>query len=73
MADRFNVKAWRKVNGSRDPKYYTVQIGSAWVDNKGVIRMNFDALPVADENGQVQCFLEKREDQAAQAQEPLPR
>ena len=64
---RYNIKAWRKVNGSRDPKFYTVQIGSAWIDQKGVLRLNFDALPIPDDQGNVQAFLEERTDTQAQA------
>jgi hypothetical protein len=52
---RFDIKSWRKsVNG----KAYTIRIGSAWTDQKGVLRLQFDALPVADDKGQVQAFLE---------------
>jgi hypothetical protein len=56
MADRMDIKAWRK---SANGKAYTIRIGSTWVDNKGVMRLNFDALPLPDEKGQVSCFLEE--------------
>lgn len=52
---RFDIKAWRK---SASGKAYTVRVGSTWTDKNGVTRLNFDALPLPDENGQVSCFLE---------------
>lgn len=56
MTTRYEIKAWRK---SANDKAYTVRIGSAWTDQKGVLRLAFDALPIPDENGRVQCFLEE--------------
>lgn len=55
MSTRYEIKAWRK---SRNDKAYTVRIGSAWTDDKGVIRMDFDASPIADDKGRVTAFLE---------------
>jgi hypothetical protein len=52
---RMDVKAWRK---SANGKAYTIRIGSTWTDKNGVTRLNFDALPLPDEKGQVSCFLE---------------
>ncbi len=56
MSKRFEVKSWRK---SHTGKAYTVRIGSAWTDDKGLIRLSFDALPIADDQNRVQCFLEE--------------
>jgi hypothetical protein len=55
MSDRYDIKAWRK---SANDKAYTIRIGSAWTDQKGVLRLAFDALPLPDEQGRVSCFLE---------------
>jgi hypothetical protein len=55
MTQRYDLKSWRK---STNGKAYTVRIGSAWTDDKGTIRLAFDALPLADENNRVQAFLE---------------
>lgn len=69
MTERMMIKAWRK---SASGKAYTVLIGSTWVDKNGVTRLNFDALPIADERGQVSCFLEARReaDGASPAKSP---
>lgn len=48
-----DIKAWRK---SANGKAYTIRIGSTWVDNKGVMRLNFDALPLPDERGKCRVF-----------------
>lgn len=56
---RMDIKAWRK---SANGKAYTIRVGSTWVDNKGVTRLNFDAMPLPDEKGQVSCFLEAPRD-----------
>jgi hypothetical protein len=55
MTTRYEIKAWRE---SQQGKAYTVRIGSAWVDQKGVTRLAFDALPIPDKDGRVACFLE---------------
>jgi hypothetical protein len=52
---RMDIKSWRK---SANGKAYTVRVGTTWVDNKGVTRLEFDALPIPDERGRVSCFLE---------------
>lgn len=54
-----DIKAWRK---SRSGKAYTVRIGSTWTNDKGVTYLEFDALPLPDENGRVSCFLEEPRD-----------
>jgi hypothetical protein len=56
MTARYEIKAWRK---SANDKAYTVRLGSAWTDQKGVLRLAFDALPLPDEQGRVSCFLEE--------------
>lgn len=53
---RMDIKTWRK---SANGKAYTVRVGSTWTDQKGVIRLNFDSLPLPDEKGVVSCFLEE--------------
>ena len=66
MSTRYEIKAWRK---SANDKAYTVRLGSAWTDQKGVLRLAFDALPLPDEQGRVSCFLEEpreRTEQGAQ-------
>ena len=62
MSTRYDIKSWRK---SASGKAYTVRVGSAWTDQKGTIRLGFDALPLPDENGSVQCFLEEPRDRDA--------
>lgn len=59
MTQRYDLKTWRK---SGQGKAYAIRIGSAWTDDKGTIRLAFDALPLADENGRVQAFLEEPRD-----------
>lgn len=66
MTDRMDIKAWRK---SRNDKAYTVRIGSAWTDNKGTLRLEFDALPLPDSEGRVSAFLEAQREREA----PAPR
>lgn len=56
MSNRYDLKTWRK---SGQGKAYAIRIGSAWTDDKGTIRLAFDALPLSDENGRVQAFLEE--------------
>lgn len=73
MSTRYEIKAWRK---SRNDKAYTVRIGSAWTDDKGVIRLDFDALPITDDKGRVGCFLEvprERDEQPRQGNRPATR
>jgi hypothetical protein len=70
MTARYEIKAWRK---SANDKAYTVRLGSAWTDQKGVLRLAFDALPLPDEQGRVSCFLEEPRERAETAparQEP---
>lgn len=52
-----DVKAWRM---SRNDKAYTVRVGQAWTDKKGLTQIEFDALPVPDKDGRVRVFLEER-------------
>ena len=61
MTARYEIKAWRK---SANDKAYTVRLGSAWTDQKGVLRLAFDALPLPDEQGRVSCFLEEPRERA---------
>ena len=73
MSTRYEIKAWRK---SRNDKAYTVRIGSAWTDDKGIIRLDFDASPVVDDKGRVTAFLEvprEREEQPRQGNRPAAR
>ena len=73
MTTRYEIKAWRK---SRNDKAYTVRIGSAWTDDKGVIRLDFDASPVVDDKGRVTAFLEvprERDEQPRQGNRPAAR
>jgi hypothetical protein len=69
MTARYEIKAWRK---SANDKAYTVRLGSAWTDQKGVLRLAFDALPLPDEQGRVSCFLEvpRERDGSDRAPEP---
>jgi hypothetical protein len=63
---RMDIKSWRK---SRNGKAYAIRIGSTWTNEKGVTYLEFDALPLADEQGRVSCFLEEpreRTEQGAQ-------
>lgn len=53
---RMDIKSWRK---SRNGKAYAVRIGSTWTNDKGVTYLEFDALPLPDEQGRVSCFLEQ--------------
>jgi hypothetical protein len=70
MTTRYDIKSWRK---SANDKAYTIRLGSAWTDQKGVLRLAFDALPIPDADGRVQCFLEEpRERDAAPASSPAP-
>lgn len=54
---RYDVKCWRE---SRNGKAYTVRIGATWVDQKGVTRIELDALPLPDKEGRVSMFLEEQ-------------
>jgi hypothetical protein len=56
-----DVKSWRK---SRNGKAYAVRIGSTWTNDKGVTYLEFDALPLPDEQGRVSCFLEEPRERA---------
>ena len=65
-----DIKSWRK---SRNGKAYAVRIGSTWTNDKGVTYLEFDALPLPDEQGRVSCFLEEPRERAETAparQEP---
>ncbi len=62
MTTRMDIKTWRK---SRNGKAYAVRIGSSWTNDKGTINLEFDALPVPDENGRVACFLEEQRERDA--------
>jgi hypothetical protein len=61
MSNRMDVKSWRK---SRNGKAYAVRIGSTWTNDKGVTYIEFDALPLPDEQGRVSCFLEQPRERA---------
>lgn len=52
---RMDIKTWRK---GKSGKAYAIRIGSTWTDKNGAIRLEFDALPLPDEQGRVSCFLE---------------
>ena len=67
MTTRYDIKAWRK---SANDKAYTIRLGSAWTDQKGVLRLAFDALPIPDADGRVQCFLEEPRERDAAPVEP---
>lgn len=54
---RYDLKCWRE---SRNGKAYVVRIGSAWTDQKGTMRVSFDALPIPDKDGRVEAFLEEQ-------------
>jgi len=56
MSTRMDIKSWRK---SRNGKAYAVRLGSTWTNDKGVTYLEFDALPLPDEQGRVSCFLEE--------------
>jgi hypothetical protein len=56
MSTRMDIKSWRK---SRNGKAYAIRIGSTWTNDKGVTYLEFDALPLPDEQGRVSCFLEE--------------
>jgi len=56
LSTRMDVKSWRK---SRNGKAYAIRIGSTWTNDKGVTYLEFDALPLPDEQGRVSCFLEE--------------
>jgi hypothetical protein len=60
MSNRMDIKSWRK---SRNGKAYAVRIGSTWTNDKGVTYLEFDALPLPDEQGRVSCFLEQPREQ----------
>lgn len=54
---RYDVKCWRE---SRNGKAYTIRIGSSWVDQNGVTRIELDALPLPGKEGRVIMFLEEQ-------------
>jgi hypothetical protein len=56
-----DIKSWRK---SRNGKAYAIRIGSTWTNDKGVTYLEFDALPLPDEQGRVSCFLEEPRERA---------
>lgn len=59
MATRFNISTPRK---KKDGGTYWVNIGTAWVDEKGT-QLVFDALPIPDEEGRcVARLFEPRQD-----------
>ncbi len=60
----FDIKVWRE---SHNGKAYTVRIGSAWEDKNGVMRLDFDAVPIANKDGKVAAFLEARKPAEARA------
>jgi hypothetical protein len=62
MSNRMDIKSWRK---SRNGKAYAIRIGSTWTNDKGVTYLEFDALPLPDEQGRVSCFLEVPRDRDA--------
>ena len=62
MSTRMDIKSWRK---SRNGKAYAIRIGSTWTNEKGVTYLEFDALPLPDEQGRVSCFLEEPRERAA--------
>lgn len=62
MSTRMDIKTWRK---SRNGKAYAIRIGSTWTNEKGVTYLEFDALPLPDEQGRVSCFLEEPRERAA--------
>jgi len=61
MSNRMDIKSWRK---SRNGKAYAIRIGSTWTNDKGVTYLEFDALPLPDEQGRVSCFLEEPRERA---------
>lgn len=66
MAQRFNISTPRK---KKDGGTYWVNIGTAWVDDKGT-QLVFDALPIPDEDGRcVARLFEPRDRQDAPRQQ----
>lgn len=68
-----DVKAWRM---SRNDKAYTVRVGHAYIDKKGITQIEFDALPIPDKDGRVRVFLEERperDDDAPRGRREEPR
>ena len=61
MSTRMDIKTWRK---SRNGKAYAIRIGSTWTNDKGVTYLEFDALPLPDDQGRVSCFLEEPRERA---------
>jgi len=53
---RYDVKCWRE---TRTGKAYTIRIGSAWVDQNGVTRIELDASPLPNKEGRAIMFLEE--------------
>jgi len=69
MSNRMDIKSWRK---SRNGKAYAIRIGSTWTNDKGVTYLEFDALPLPDEQGRVSCFLEVPRERADADRAPEP-
>jgi len=69
MSNRMDIKSWRK---SRNGKAYAIRIGSTWTNDKGVTYLEFDALPLPDDQGRVSCFLEEPRERE-QTSSPSPR
>lgn len=66
MATRFNISTPRK---KKDGGTYWVNIGTAWVDEKGT-QLVFDALPIPDEEGRcVARLFEPRQDNRSGARD----
>lgn len=66
MAQRFNISTPRK---KKDGGTYWVNIGTAWVDEKGT-QLVFDALPIPDDEGRcVARLFEPREDNRSGARD----
>jgi hypothetical protein len=61
LSNRMDIKSWRK---SRNGKAYAIRIGSTWTNDKGITYLEFDALPLPDEQGRVACFLEEPRERA---------
>lgn len=70
MAQRFNISTPRK---KKDGGTYWVNIGTAWVDEKGT-QLVFDALPIPDEEGRcvARLFEPRERDGAPRQQQSAP-
>jgi hypothetical protein len=65
MSQRYRIKTFRRrfnPDARAPAEYYPVTIGSAWTDRNGKLRLHFDALPIADDRGQVTALLDPIED-----------